>query len=77
MMETEYDSTEIEYDFSQGKRGAIDSVGAGKIKCVLPFGLMMMCWNGFGSRFIKQGEEPIKLCSMRHCDHICSSNMSR
>jgi uncharacterized protein (DUF4415 family) len=29
-METEYDPTEIEYDFSQGKRGSIDPIGARK-----------------------------------------------
>jgi uncharacterized protein (DUF4415 family) len=35
MMETEYDSTEIEYDFSQGKRGAIDPVGGGKTRITI------------------------------------------
>ncbi|NJM76597.1 MAG: BrnA antitoxin family protein [Acaryochloridaceae cyanobacterium RU_4_10] len=32
-MEAEYDPTEeIEYDFSQGKRGALDPIGAGKTR---------------------------------------------
>jgi uncharacterized protein (DUF4415 family) len=34
-METEYDPTEIEYDFSQGKRGAIDHIGAGKTRITI------------------------------------------
>jgi uncharacterized protein (DUF4415 family) len=35
-METEYDPTEeIEYDFSQGKRGALDPIGAGKTRITI------------------------------------------
>jgi uncharacterized protein (DUF4415 family) len=34
-MEIEYDSTEIQYDFSQGKRGAIDPVGARKTRITI------------------------------------------
>jgi uncharacterized protein (DUF4415 family) len=34
-METEYDFTDVEYDFSQGKRGAIDPVGAGKTRITI------------------------------------------
>jgi uncharacterized protein (DUF4415 family) len=35
MMEVEYDSVEMEYDFSHGKRGAIDPVGAGKTRITI------------------------------------------
>jgi uncharacterized protein (DUF4415 family) len=34
-MEVEYDSVEVEYDFSQGKRGAPDPVGAGKTRITI------------------------------------------
>jgi uncharacterized protein (DUF4415 family) len=35
-MEAEYDPTEeIEYDFSQGKRGALDPIGAGKTRITI------------------------------------------
>ena len=34
-MEVESDSVEMEYDFSQGKRGAIDPVGAGKTRITI------------------------------------------
>jgi uncharacterized protein (DUF4415 family) len=34
-MEVEYDSVEVEYDFSQGKRGALDLVGAGKTRITI------------------------------------------
>lgn len=36
MMEAEYDPTEeIEFDFSQGKRGALDPIGAGKTRITI------------------------------------------
>lgn len=34
-MEVEYDSADMEYDFSQGKRGAIDPAGAGKTRITI------------------------------------------
>lgn len=34
-MEVEYESVEMEYDFSQGKRGAIDPVGKGKTRITI------------------------------------------
>jgi uncharacterized protein (DUF4415 family) len=34
-MEVEHDSVEVEYDFSQGKRGAIDPIGAGKTRITI------------------------------------------
>jgi uncharacterized protein (DUF4415 family) len=35
-MEAEYDPTEeIEYDFSQGKRGALDPIGVGKTRITI------------------------------------------
>jgi uncharacterized protein (DUF4415 family) len=43
-METEYDSTEIEYDFSQGKRGAIDPVGAGKTRITIQIDDAVLDW---------------------------------
>jgi uncharacterized protein (DUF4415 family) len=44
MMETEYDSTEIEYDFSQGKRGAIDPIGAGKTRITIRIDDTVLDW---------------------------------
>jgi uncharacterized protein (DUF4415 family) len=44
MMETEYDSTEIEYNFSQGKRGAIDPVGAGKTRITIRIDDAVLDW---------------------------------
>ncbi len=35
ILEVEHDSVEVEYDFSQGKRGAIDPVGAGKTRITI------------------------------------------
>jgi uncharacterized protein (DUF4415 family) len=43
-METEYDSTEIEYDFSQGKRGAIDPIGAGKTRITIRIDDTVLDW---------------------------------
>ncbi len=34
-MEVEQDSVEVEYDFSKGKRGAIDPIGAGKTRITI------------------------------------------
>jgi uncharacterized protein (DUF4415 family) len=34
-MEVEHDSVEVEYDFSQGKRGAIEPIGAGKTRITI------------------------------------------
>lgn len=34
-MEVEYDSMDMKYDFSQGKRGAIDPVGTGKTRITI------------------------------------------
>jgi uncharacterized protein (DUF4415 family) len=44
MMETEYDSTEIEYNFSQGKRGAIDPVSAGKTRITIRIDDAVLDW---------------------------------
>jgi uncharacterized protein (DUF4415 family) len=44
MMETEYDSTENEYDFSQGKRGAIDPVSAGKTRITIRIDDAVLDW---------------------------------
>ncbi|WP_404787341.1 BrnA antitoxin family protein [Altericista sp. CCNU0014] len=44
MMETEYDSTEIEYNFSQGKRGAIDPVSAGKTRITIRIDDTILEW---------------------------------
>jgi uncharacterized protein (DUF4415 family) len=44
MMETEYNSTEIEYDFSQGKRGAIDPIGAGKTRITIRIDDTVLDW---------------------------------
>lgn len=44
MMETEYDSTEIEYNFSQGKRGAIDPVGVGKTRITIRIDDAILDW---------------------------------
>jgi uncharacterized protein (DUF4415 family) len=44
MMETEYDSTETEYDFSQGKRGAIDPIGAGKTRITIRIDDAVLDW---------------------------------
>jgi uncharacterized protein (DUF4415 family) len=43
-METEYDSTEIEYNFSQGKRGAIDPIGAGKTRITIRIDDAVLYW---------------------------------
>ncbi len=34
-MEVEHDSVEVEYDFSKGKRGAIDPIGTGKTRITI------------------------------------------
>lgn len=34
-MELEYDSADIEYDFSQGKRGTINPIGSGKTRITI------------------------------------------
>lgn len=43
-METEYDSTEIEYNFSQGERGAIDLVSAGKTRITIRVDDAVLDW---------------------------------
>jgi uncharacterized protein (DUF4415 family) len=74
-MEIEYDSTEIQYDFSQGKRGAIDPVGARKTHITIQIDDNMLEW--FREQVHQAGEGTIKLCQMRHCDRIFDRNMSR
>jgi len=43
-MEIEYDSVEMEYDFSQGKRGAIVPVGVKKTRITMPIDDDVLEW---------------------------------
>jgi uncharacterized protein (DUF4415 family) len=43
-MGTEYDPIEVEYDFSQGKRGAIEPVGAGKTRITIRINDDVLDW---------------------------------
>lgn len=43
-MEMEYDPAEIEYDFSLGKRGAIDPVGLGKTRITIRIDDDILAW---------------------------------
>jgi len=43
-MEIEDNSLEIEYDFSQGKRGAINPIGAGKTRITIRIDDDLLAW---------------------------------
>jgi uncharacterized protein (DUF4415 family) len=43
-MELEHDLVDMEYDFSQGKRGAIDPIGAGKTRITIAMDNDVLEW---------------------------------
>jgi uncharacterized DUF497 family protein len=60
IMEVEHDSVEVEYDFSQGKRGAIDPIGAGKTRITIRIDDDVLDW------FRDQIQEN-RFCVQRRC----------